>query len=532
MEATKQEQEELLKWLFGADTNIVQEEDVTLVPYYDDFNIYYTEDIYNLFQTKPMRREGKILQLGSDILEEPNCYHTRLQHSKGTYRNIIQFLTIQYRKPEWRRYIEENKLKGYLVEKIKFMCVHDIGHSMFSHSVETLIGDKDCTHEDIGAKILRENKEIKEALDKIKPAEENSNLQGDGSLEPLCAGNIDFDRMDFLLRDRTYTGREYAYGLILKLNMLCCDLEYIPEQGKYQYVYRPEALPYIEEFLQLRVDMYKNEYWSKNKVVTDKFVCYLLEKINNGEIQSTQRFRKYLEGIVGKNIDDIDIESFLETNDIVFLNQLIDKDDDAVRYLTQNTKALFQLSVSLLDPEHTDVSEYSEEEKEYIKKLRNVISRKTIIPKIKMEDIILSVELKEDKRQEIQEKIRNVLGSEITEGINDYISTFKIYDKSQPIYIKDENESIHTLDELTELDMNLDDELRYGVWVTIPELERQGISLEQIKQIRQIMRSYQGNEPIEREESNEKVDKDRMTMFKDSNMSYEDKVTVLFEREL
>ena len=80
--------------------------------------------------------------------------------------------------------------------------------------------------------------------------------------------------------------------------------------------------------------------------------------------------------------------------------------------------------------------------------------------------------------------------------------------------------------------MNLDDELRYGVWVTIPELERQGISLEQIKQIRQIMRSYQGNEPIEREESNEKVDKDRMTMFKDSNMSYEDKVTVLFEREL
>ncbi len=533
MEATKQEQEELLKWLFGSDVKIMQEEDITLAPYYDDFNIYYTEDIYNLFQTKPMKREGKILQLGSDILENPNCYHTRLQHSKGAYRNIIQFLTIQYRNLQWRKYIEQNKLKGYLVEKIKFMCIHDIGHAMFSHSVEKLIGDDKCTHEDVGNRILKENKEVREALDKIKPLEEGSNLEGDGSLEALCEGNIDFDRMDYIIRDRTYTGREYVNGLILKLNMLCCDLEYVPEQGKYQYVYKPEALPYIQDFLKLRIDMYKNEYWTKDKVKADRFVCYLLEEINNGRIQSTQRFRKYLDGIIGKSVEDIDIESFMETNDIVFLNQLIDKENDAVNLITQNTKALFQLAVSLLDPQHTDVSEYSDEEKEFIKKLRSVISRKNInTPKITLDDIILSVELEEDKRKEIQEKIKEVLENKEVDGIYDYITKFKSYNKNVPIYIKDENGTIYKFNEYPRVDMNLEDELRYGVGVIIPELKRQGISLEEIKQIKQLIESYQGGEQKEVQEENQQVDPNRMSIIKTGKANYLDRIEVLFEREL
>ena len=157
MEATKQEQEELLKWLFGNNINITQEEDITLAPYYEDINIYYTDEIYNLFKTKALKREGKIMQLRCEFLQLENAYHTRLEHSKGSYRNIIQFLSIQYRKPKWREYIEKNHLKGYLVEKIKFMCIHDIGHSMFSHSIEKLVGDKNCTHEDIGNKIIQEN---------------------------------------------------------------------------------------------------------------------------------------------------------------------------------------------------------------------------------------------------------------------------------------------------------------------------------------------------------------------------------------
>ena len=67
METTKQEQEELLKWLFGNDINIKQEEDMTLAPYYEDINIYYTDEIYNLFKTEALLREGKIMQLGSEF---------------------------------------------------------------------------------------------------------------------------------------------------------------------------------------------------------------------------------------------------------------------------------------------------------------------------------------------------------------------------------------------------------------------------------------------------------------------------------
>ena len=73
MEVTKQEQEELLRWLFGNNINIKQEEDITLAPYYKDINIYYTEEIYNLFKTKALKREGKIMQLGSEFLETANA---------------------------------------------------------------------------------------------------------------------------------------------------------------------------------------------------------------------------------------------------------------------------------------------------------------------------------------------------------------------------------------------------------------------------------------------------------------------------
>ena len=537
MEVTKQEQEELLKWLFGKDVEIKQEEDTTLAPYYDDFNIYYTKDIYNLFQTKPLKREGKILQLGSEILENPNCYHTRLQHSKGSYRNAIQFLTIQYRNPEWRKYIEENRLKGYLVEKIKFMCVHDIGHSMFSHSIEKLIGDQNCTHEDIGRRILKENAEVREALDKIKADEKDSNLEGDGSLESLCEGNIDFDRMDFLIRDRVYTGKEYAYGLILKLNMTCCDLEYVPEQGNYQYVYRQEALPYIEEFLQLRDEMYKKDYRSKQRKMTDCFMSYLLEELSSGRIKNTPKFQYAMENIVGKKLEEIDIEAFLETNDITFLDQLIndinetDK-NEALKFITQHKKALFQVAVSLLDPQNTKFSEYNENEQEFIRTLKKLISvpkSQSKETKIKIEDIIANVELEDDKRVEIEEKINLILEDKKADGIYPYKSKFKKYDKNQPIYIKDKNGTIYKLNEFPELDMDLSDEYKYGVEVVIPKLRSQGIPEEKITQIKQVIQEYQEQE--QKEKTGKNIDTNRMEMFKGKEKNYQNIMDNLFEEE-
>ena len=383
-EVSKKEMEELFHWLFGENIEIREEQDITLCPYYEDSNIYYTEEIYQLFQTKAMQRLGKILHLGRTMFQESNAYHTRLEHSKGAYRRCIEFLSIQYRDPEWREYIERNKLKGYLVEKIKFMCVHDIGHFILSHSTEKLVGEEEVTHEQIGQKILEEDLEIKNSYDKIKANESNSNLKGDGALELFCEGTIDFDRMDYIVRDRTYLGEEIVEDLMLKLCSMC-HLKWIPSEKAYRYVYEKEALPYIEKFILLRDRMYKCEYNSKRNKIGDVLACYVLQEMNDGKIGQNSKLKTYLNHIVGKRLEEIKIEEYLNANDILFLKELMEieetSNDAIVRYLIPNNKELLQLAIALLNPQDTSHNDYNEEEREWLKILRNRMKKeKGVIP--------------------------------------------------------------------------------------------------------------------------------------------------------
>ncbi len=535
-EVSKQEYEELFKWLFGPNVKIKQEEDIKLAVYYDDMNIYYTEEIYNLFQTKPMKRLGEILQLGSKIYKNSNYYHTRLEHSKGAYMCIIEFLAVQFRKNEWKEYIEKNKLKGYLVEKIKFMCVHDIGHAMFSHSIEKEIGDGTYTHEDIGEKIVKENEEIREALERIKANEEESNLEGDGSLESLCDGNIDFDRMDFLVRDRLYVGEAYMGNLMLRLNTMC-DLKFVEQEGKYRYVYKPEAIESILKFLMVRVHMYKTQYISKEGIIEDQLASNLVEAIKNREIQKTEKLQAILDDVMGKSIQELNVDTFLQMNDILFFNELIKAIDeleknDALYYTMLSNKALLQVAISMLEPTKIQYETYTEEEKQFIKNLRGLISSGKNIKGKSLQDIATSVELKEDKRQEIIEKINTIIGiNRKTKGIYAYKAKFRLYDEKSPIYVQDENSEIYTLDKYPNLQTDLSTKYTYGVYAILPELRQQGIDEIKILKIKDVIEQYQRQyETLQ--EKKDRLDYNRMSIFEPSNPSinYAKKINQFFRR--
>ncbi len=526
-EITKQEQVELFKWLFGEEVTIKEEPDISLAPYYEDINIYYTEEIEQLFQTKAMKRLGKIMQLGSSIYRKPNVYHTRLEHSKGAYRNCVQFLGMQYRKPEWRKYIEDNRLKGYLVEKMKFMCVHDIGHFMFSHAMEHIVGNKDCNHEDIGEKILQEDEEIKKAFEQVKAKEENSNLEGDGSLELFCEGNIDFDRMDFSLRDRLYIGEQTIGDTILGLDAMC-DLKWVEEEKAYRYVYQPEALPHIETFLTARDYMYQTEYTSKRRKIDDNLSAKLAEEIKTGEIQ------KYLSHIVGKSLEEISVEDYLKTNDIIFLNELIKSKKDLehneiLRYAVPDNQTLLKIAISLLDPKNTDASTYSEEEKDFLRNLRSVLAQEEKLPKENIEDVIPSVQLEEDKREEILIKIQDILGQEgEIQGIYPYERVYRKYKKEEPIYIQEEDGKIVTLDQYSKLQMDVSTKYGYGIYVFLPELKEQGYEEEKIEQIKDIIKEYQKEE---NSLANGKLENNRMNLFQTEHgsINYQEKFNQFFD---
>lgn len=530
-EVTKKEYEELFKWLFGNNVKIKQEVDIVMAHYYEDINIYYTDQIYDLFQTQAMKRMGKVLQLGAMSSNRPNAYHTRLEHSKGAYRNYIEFLAIQYRNPNWKEYIQTNKLKAYLVEKMKFLCRHDVGHSMVSHSIEGMFS---CTHEEIGEKIVQEDEQIKNALDKIKADEVNSNLEGDGSLELFCEGNVDFDRMDYLTRDGLYLGNEdYNYMHVLKF---MCNLKYVQETKKYCYVYKSEALPYIEEFLSKRDNMYKNGYRSKQTKITDKIWSYLVKQIQEGKIQNTDKLKRCFNITIGKKIEDVDVDRFLKTDYMVFLNQLMGRDineiesNEILNYSIPDNKQLLQIAIDFLDPKNTNYNEYSQEEKEFLRNIRNLISKRNDNLKKNIDDITISVEIKEDKTDEILGQIKDVLvNKENISRFYSYKNTFKKYNNKEPIYIEHKKSGkIYTLDKHPDLKMDLSNDYTYGVFAIIPELKEQKITNEEIEKIKKILANYKNND--DRHTNKNDIKQNRMNMFKvEYNKNYVHKMDEYFD---
>ncbi len=169
IEITKNEYKEVFEWLYEKeDVELLEELDISMAHTYNEPYIYYTKEIADIFNTKPMQRLQRILQLGTVIVNSENVYHTRLEHCKGAYRRAIEFIAVKYKDEDWKKYIEENNKKQELINTIIFMGVHDVGHSMLSHVLEDVVGNKDCNHELIGDKIIEQNIELSTAMKKAR----------------------------------------------------------------------------------------------------------------------------------------------------------------------------------------------------------------------------------------------------------------------------------------------------------------------------------------------------------------------------
>ncbi len=147
----------------------------------DDFAV-------KLVDTPEFQRLRRITQLGLAFLVYPSARHTRFEHSLGTF-HIARL--IRERNPE----IDDGAVYAALL--------HDLGHYPFSHTLECLFPRHEentrwlIKRGEIGD-VLRERFSLKEFFSLLK--------------HPLVSGDIDADRMDYLVRDAYYTG--VAYGLV------------------------------------------------------------------------------------------------------------------------------------------------------------------------------------------------------------------------------------------------------------------------------------------------------------------------------
>nr|QNO53243.1 deoxyguanosinetriphosphate triphosphohydrolase-like protein [Methanosarcinales archaeon ANME-1 ERB6] len=185
-----------------------------------------------IIDTVEMQRLRRIRQLGFSYLVYPGANHTRFEHSLGVYHLICLLLDrLEVAKEEEQ-------------ELIVASLIHDIGHGPYSHVTEPVI--KKITgksHEDIEDIIFKQEVEIERelevevgsaktiaevldelSLDKqkiagyIKGEGRAEYEEGERDLSKVLNGEIDVDKMDYLVRDSYYTG--VAYGVVDNIRII------------------------------------------------------------------------------------------------------------------------------------------------------------------------------------------------------------------------------------------------------------------------------------------------------------------------
>lgn len=196
--------------------------------------------------------------------------------------------------------------------------LHDVGHTPFSHSLEKILGE---SHEKYSKNLIENH--FADIIEKVgvDPKEVSELIDGYSKknyLSKIINGQLDVDRMDYLLRDSHYAGVSYGkfdLGRIIDQSAIV-DNQFVILEGGYEA---------IEQFIFARDQMYKQVYFHKTKMVFE----LMLEKC--GELLKDQNKFDYVRLEDLKSSDTI--KEFIEQDDRWFLNQVFDSDLPRVRQI-------------------------------------------------------------------------------------------------------------------------------------------------------------------------------------------------------
>ncbi len=153
----------------------------------------------DLLDTPPVQRLRRLRQLGTVSLVYPSANHTRFEHSLGVYHLA-------------RAALDQLGIEGVHAKQIQAAAIlHDIGHTPFSHNIEAVVARRTGRmHDEVDDLVSDGEIERVLALHDIDPSAVNDLIVGDGEFGQLVSGELDVDRMDYLVRDAHHTGVPYG----------------------------------------------------------------------------------------------------------------------------------------------------------------------------------------------------------------------------------------------------------------------------------------------------------------------------------
>lgn len=262
-----------------------------------------------------------VRQLGMTFMVYPSAGHDRFTHAVGAMHvaGAVWKSVMATSGATLKHYFNSKEL-DYFYEILRFAALlHDVGHPAFSHVSEKFmpkIGElslpyrwfgvldkkRQATHEDYSVLLIAELSEGKEAVFTPDEAQDIASLvhhdilpskswekkygkkEGRAGihsfLKSLISGELDVDRMDYLLRDAHHTGVTYGY---YDIEHITRNLGVTLDKNKSLVLTLDStAVRAFEDFLLARYHMFLQVYLHKTTLCFD---YYLEQAIDGGEFK-------------------------------------------------------------------------------------------------------------------------------------------------------------------------------------------------------------------------------------------------------
>jgi uncharacterized protein len=283
--------------------------------------------VFDVIEHPFFQRLRRIEQLGLASMVYPGALHTRFHHALGAMHLMGQAIeTLRSKGFE----ISNQEAQGATLA----ILLHDIGHGPFSHALEHHIV-QGISHEEITLMFLRQlNSEFDNKLETAIAIFENSYPRK--FLHQLVSGQLDVDRLDYLMRDSFYTGVSegvISTDRILKMLTVVDDELAVELKGIYS----------IEKFIVARRLMYWQVYYHKTVLAVEYMLISILNRartlvVQGADLPISSPLKFFLGHSIGK-------EQFLSSPEILTTFSALDDYDiySAIKEWASNKDQILSL---------------------------------------------------------------------------------------------------------------------------------------------------------------------------------------------
>ena len=259
------------------------------------------------------QRLRRIKQLAWTDYVYPGASHTRFEHSLGVMHLVSRLYdavvkTSAHTLKEWFHYGDPGLERDWQLVRLAAL-LHDVGHAPFSHAAEGLLPMKEpevyslfegmtspgerYTHEDYSVAIIET--ELKDLIEEHPSNRRNYGITTDeitaliskrtpklGSLfwKDIISGQLDADRMDYLLRDSLHAGVSYGrFDLDRIVSSVCAVRRPQAELSEPKIGIMRGGMYAAEALIVARYWMHKQVYFHKTRLACDHHLKHALGRI-------------------------------------------------------------------------------------------------------------------------------------------------------------------------------------------------------------------------------------------------------------